>query len=308
MSLLQKLSRTGVDSRPGSRLKRHLPRLALIGILLLLGACSGTTFLYNRLNIILPWYLGSYVDLDREQKNYLDDLLQPFLVWHREEELPRYLAVIDRVTATLDRDVSADDVATISLKFEAAWFRLETRGLDWMLALGERLTEEQMAEFVDVLWKKQREYEEEYLNRSDEEFRRDSYDGLTDSLQDYLGRLDSDQHDVLRQASEDLRRSDRVWLAERAAWIERFELLLQREPGWQQRVRESIARRDDTVSEDYLDTYTHNLEVIHTAIAAVLNSRSEKQDRRLRRELDKLREDFQTLIEQGAKRSQAEAA
>jgi hypothetical protein len=36
-----------------------------------LSACSSTTFFYNRLDIILPWYLERYVDLDREQSRSL---------------------------------------------------------------------------------------------------------------------------------------------------------------------------------------------------------------------------------------------
>ena len=107
------------------------------------------------------------------------------------------------------------------------------------------------------------------------------------------------ERERLEQASQELQRSDGVWLTERRAWIERAETMLQREPGWQDQVREAIARRDDTVSQEYLDTYAHNLEVIHAAIADVIESRSEKQDRRLRRELQDLRADLQTLIDQG---------
>jgi hypothetical protein len=40
--------------------------------------------------------------------------------------------------------------------------------------------------------------------------------------------------------------------------------------------------------------------VIYRAVADTLNSRSNKQDRRLRGKLDDLREDLQTLIDQGA--------
>ena len=71
---------------------------------------------------------------------------------------------------------------------------------------------------------------------------------------------------------------------------------MQREPGWQQRLREAVASRSDTVSEEYLQLYDHNLQVIYTALAEVLNSRSDKQDRRLRGRLADLRKDFQTLI------------
>jgi len=39
--------------------------------------------------------------------------------------------------------------------------------------------------------------------------------------------------------------------------------------------------------------------VIHAALAQVLNSRTEKQDSRLRKKIADLREDLQTLVAQG---------
>jgi hypothetical protein len=265
----------------------------------LLGACSSTTFVYNRLDSILPWYLDDYVELDSSQDRQLDELLEPFLAWHRRQELPRYVALLDQVEADLDDPVSAAQVEGIYTGIEDAWLRLQDESLDWLLALGGSLSDEQVQEFLDVLQERQEEYEEEYLERSEREYREDSYESLLDSMQDYLGRLTDAQRDRLRAASLELRRSDSIWLQERAAWLQRLDILMQRQPGWQQRVREAIALRDETVSEQYSATYEHNLEVIFSAIAAVLDSRSEQQDRRLRAELRDLREDLQSLIDQG---------
>jgi hypothetical protein len=265
----------------------------------LLGACSSTTFVYNRLDSILPWYLDDYVELDSSQDRQLDELLEPFLAWHRRQELPRYVALLEQVEADLDSPVSAAQVEGIYTGIEDAWLRLQDESLDWLLALGGSLSDEQVQEFLDVLQERQEEYEEEYLERSEREYREDSYESLLDSMQDYLGRLTDAQRDRLRAASLELRRSDSIWLQERAAWLQRLDILMQRQPGWQQRVREAIALRDETVSEQYSATYEHNLEVIFSAIAAVLDSRSEQQDRRLRAELRDLREDLQSLIDQG---------
>lgn len=295
MKPLPSLSLTGVE-RPVWSPAGLMSRLVLVIALALLGACSSTTFIYNRLDMIIPWYVGSYVDLDREQKGYLDTLLEPFLVWHRREELPSYVLIIDDLESRLDRDVTADDVAAISARFEAAWFRLEARGLDWLLQLGERLSDEQMAEFRESLRDKQQDYEEKYLGRTDEKFRDESYDSFRDSLQDYMGRLNGEQRERLRQASETLLRSDGVWLEEREVWLDRLDITLQRAPGWQQAIRDDLARRDETVSPRYREVYSHNLEVIHLAIADVLSSRSDRQDRRLRSKLRNLREDLQNLI------------
>ena len=272
----------------------------LLLALLFIGGCSSTTFVYNRLDFILPWYLDDYVELDRAQDAFLDEQLQPFLAWHRTEELPRYTQILDDITRRLDAPLTAQDVAAISLEFEQAWFRLEGRALEWLLALGERLTDDQVQQFLDELWDKQEEYQKKYLERSDQEYREDSYDSLRDSVQDYLGRLDKPQKQLLETASTDLLRSDTTWLRERAAWLQRLEVMMRREPGWQQAIRDSVQRRSETVSAEYLDLYEHNLAVIHSALAQVLNSRSEKQDQRLRKKLANLREDLQTLVDQGA--------
>jgi hypothetical protein len=276
--------------------------------LVLVGGCSSTTFIYNRLDFILPWYLDDYVELNRAQDAFLDEQLAPFLAWHRSEELPRYLDILDSIDAALDRKMSAEDIGAISLDFERAWFRLEERALEWLLALGEELSDDQVREFIDELWKKQEKYEKKYLERSDDEFREDSYESMVDNLQDYLGRLDAAQKQVLEEASGQLIRSDATWLRERADWLRRLEVFLQREPGWQDRIREAIANRSETLSEEYVQLYDHNLRIIYTALAEVLNSRTEKQDRRLRNRLSDLRKDLETLISQGRGRASASAA
>jgi hypothetical protein len=87
--------------------------------------------------------------------------------------------------------------------------------------------------------------------------------------------------------------------------LQRLAVLMQREPGWQQRVRDAVAARGETVSERYREVFQHNLEVIFSTVADLLNSRSEKQDRRLRGELADLREDLQVLIAEGEATSPA---
>lgn len=284
----------------GLKAKAGIRRAVLVACLLLLGACSSTTFVYNRLDTILPWYLDDYVELNSSQDKQLDRLLQPFLAWHRQQELPRYMTILDQIDTDLDQALTPDQIGLIYTEVEVAWLQLQDQSLEWLLALGATLSDEQVEEFLAYLQERQEEYEGEYLSRSEREYREESYEAFEDSMQDYLGRLSSGQRQRLRAASLDLQRSDQVWLQERAAWLQRLAVLMQREPGWEERVREAIALRDETVSPAYLATYEHNLGVVFSAIADVLNSRSDKQDRYLRAELENLREDLQTLVAQGA--------
>ncbi|MEH6586824.1 MAG: DUF6279 family lipoprotein [Halioglobus sp.] len=276
-----------------------LRKTLLVVALLTLAGCSSTTFVYNRLDFIVPWYVGKYVSLDREQKAFLGDQLQPFLDWHRTQELPAYLELLDGMEQMLDGSVSQEQVAEAADQFEEAWLRIELRGLEWMLALGEQLSREQLEEFSESLREKQVEYEEEYLPRSDEKYREEAYDNLKDSVQDFLGRLDWGQRGILEQAAQDMHRADGIWLQERAAWMERRKTLLQREEGWQQGIRDAIANREETTSPEYLEVFEHNSQVIFKALAQVVNTRSDKQDRRLRKKLADLREDLESLSSRG---------
>jgi hypothetical protein len=280
-------------------------KICLVFCLLLLGACSGTTFLYNRLDFVLPWYVDDYAQLNSQQETYLDELISPFLVWHRNQELPAYIKIIGGIEGRLDQPLTPVDVADIFAEFEAAWLRLEGEALDWLLELGAQLSDEQIEGFLEVMSEQQEEYGEEYLERTDEEFYEDSYDNLVDNSKEYLGTLSKEQREQLGEFSGQLLRSDQAWLQERAEWMTQLAVLLERSPGWQQRVKEAVVARRENLSPEYLRIYQHNMNVIFEAIAQLLNGRSERQDRYFREKLSEVREDFETLIAQG--QSQAES-
>jgi len=274
-------------------------RVWVLIALFLVSACSSTTYVYNRLDFLLPWYMDDYVDLTAEQEAYLDELLVPFLAWHRAQELPVYLIALDHIEDGLNQPLTAEIIGTIVTDFEAAWLRLQGEGLTQLLDLGARLSDEQIAAFLEALWEQQREFEEEYLERTEAEFYEDNYDNTLDTFQDYIGRLSDVQRQWVRESSRQLLRSDQVWLQERARWLTQLAILLERKPGWQQRVRAAISARNDTASPGYQRVYEHNMDVIYQLTAQVLNARNERQSRYLKDKLSDIRQDLEALIAQG---------
>jgi Family of unknown function (DUF6279) len=281
------------------KLARHWSRAWVVTALLLLSACSGTSLVYNRLDFLVPWYVDDYAELTQEQKAYLDELLAPFLIWHREQELPTYITLLERIEASLKQPLTTAGVAAIFVEFEQAWLRLEKEALQRLLDLGTRLSDAQMASFLEVLWDRQQEYEEEYLTRTEEEFYQDSYDNLLDSVHDYLGNLSEKQRELLREASRRLLRSDQAWLQGRAEWLTQLAVLLQRQPGWQERVKAQVATRNDNTAPEHRRIYEHNMGVIYDVLAQLLNDRSDRQDRHLRDKLSELQKEIESLIAQG---------
>ena len=271
-----------------------IKRLPLIIVLLLVG-CSTTTLIYNRIDFLVPWYLGNYVELTKSQKQYLDELLIPFFSWHRYEELPKYLEIINSTKNILEGEVKPEGIATISSNVEKSWFRLEREVLVWMTPLVSNLNDEQIQSFLQVMQKKATEYENKNLGRSDNDYRQDIYEKIRDNLQQFMGELSQQQLTVVKTYSEDMHRDDGMWLQNRKALLVSLSSILERDSGWKERLSR-INQRDDPVSRSYRETNVHNLDVIYHLIAEVLNTRSEKQDKRIRRQLSKYRTDIETLM------------
>ncbi|MEM8941255.1 MAG: DUF6279 family lipoprotein [Pseudomonadota bacterium] len=276
---------------------RRLARILLCVVLLLTTSCSSTKFVYNRLDFFLPWYLGRYVDLDKSQSKALDAHLERLLPWHRYEELPAYLNTLADVEESLGSAVTVEQVAYYADEFEQAWYRVRDEAMEVMLDLGETLDQKQIDQFLKKLRKQQKKFERKYLSRSADEVADDAYDDLKDSFSDFLGRLSKDQRQILRNAAGDLVRSDEYWLSERANWISFVADELARTPGWQDRIRATIVNWEEQLDAEALAVYEANTLRVQEAAVQILNSRSEKQDKRLRREIGKLVDDLTELSE-----------
>lgn len=280
----------------GNRAGRGLRLACLLPLACLLAACTAS-FTYNNLDRLIPWYVDGYVDLSHDQRDILRGQLAPLLQWHRQEELERYVAILERIEDDLQRPVTAAVVQSWIDAITAAAERAELHMLRVALEFGATLSDEQMTELTASLWERQRDYEAEFLERSEAEYREDSFENLRDFLARQVGRLDAAQEAELRRATARLQRFDAAWLEDRAAWLRRLEPLLQRAPGWQEAVETAYLERRIQRTPAYRETLRHNLDAINPAVASVLNSLSEQQRTRAAESLDELRARLRDLAD-----------
>ena len=277
------------------------PRRALLGFVLLvaiLSGCSATQFIYNRVDILIRWYLDDYVSLDRDQQARFTTRLDALLEWHRLEELPVYVVLLDDALVILENGVSLDATRAMAARIESAAIRLQDRFLELLLSTGEDLTPAQRAGFIETLWAKQEEFEADRLARDDAEYRDDLEVRFDKQLRRYLGPLTDEQKSRLRQGVAAMTRLDHYWLQDRRVWISALsEILLSDEPNWVEPVRALIASRDEALLPEYRDGIDHNGEVILQLSRDVLLLRSDKQDKKLRARLTALRDDLAALSE-----------
>lgn len=277
--------------RPG------IGKLAAIILSVSLFAGCTATFTYNHLDWLIPWYVNDYVDLSRDQRRLLKERLAPLLQWHREEELVRYIELLNRIESDLSGAVTADHVQAWIDEIILAVERVEEIMMSVALDFGETVSDAQMNEFIESLWEQQGEYEEEFLSRSDEEYVQDNFDNLADFLDRFVGRLSPGQEQQLREASGSLRRFDAVWLEERKKWLKNLEPLLQRESGWQEAVQKAHSRRKKSRTARYQEIVDYNLRIITHAVADVLRQLSNEQHDRAVHEIDDIRSKLHKLVD-----------
>ena len=294
--------KTGQVCLPALLAQRRRPsvtRWALLGCLLIvaiLNGCSATQVIYNRADILIRWYLDDYVTLDRDQQARFDERLDALLEWHRQEELPEYVLLLDDALVILDTDVSLAATRSMAEDIESAAIRLQDRFLELLLSTGENLTSAQRADFIEALLAKQEAFETDRLARSDAEYRDDLGQRFDKQLGRYLGRLTDEQARRLQEGVAEMTRLDHFWLQDRRVWILALSnILLADEPDWADQVRALIAGRDEALLPDYREGIEHNGEVILQLSRDVLLMRTEKQDKKLRARLIALRDDLAAL-------------
>ena len=158
-------------------------------MLCLISGCSATQFIYNRVDIVIRWYLDDYVSLSRDQQAQFDERLDDLLSWHRQEELPSYVTLLDETLVILDEGVPVESARLMADTIEAAANRIQGPFLDLLLSTGQTLDRSQRQGFVETLLAKQDELEADRLARDDEDYRTDIAARFDEQMSDCLGPL-----------------------------------------------------------------------------------------------------------------------
>jgi hypothetical protein len=280
--------------------KSSISRFIAIAVFsLMLSACSGG-FFYNRLNILVPWYVDGYVDLSKSQRQRLKQDLKPLLAWHKESELSKYALFLTGVETSLDDQLSQQDVLGWMEFALGAYRQLASRSTPVLIELASRLSPEQTAQFLEEMATRQIEQEKEALDRDRQEYDQQTYDGMEEALEYWMGRLSPPQEEVIRDSARALQRYDEDWLAERQRWIDQLAKWLgERPPGWLAALEQGLEDRGDYHNRPYRDAASHNQRVLASAVAEIINLRGKRQDLRLRAELAKWRKRLVKLAEAG---------
>lgn len=279
-----------------SRWFKHIA--ALLIFTLALGACSRVGLAYRNLDVIIPWTLGDYLDMNGEQKDWFNERLRGHLSWHCTTQLPGYLDWLNRLQSMVESN-QVTDAALQERTAEAKQAIAQTAReiTPSAIELLQGLDDKQVAEMNDAFAKDLRKRQKEYVEPPVAQQIKERGERMEKRLGDWLGPLSDRQKQRVAQWSAALGDQNTQWIANRAHWQQQFSAAVaqRQSPEFAQRIETLLVNRERLWTADYRKAYA-NTEAQGRALAVDLMADSTPQQReRLLKKIEGVRKDFNDL-------------
>ncbi|MGM0576089.1 MAG: DUF6279 family lipoprotein [Myxococcota bacterium] len=156
----------------------------------------GTRFAYNHADDLVQRRIERSLDTTDEQESWLDRRLAEVHAWHREHELPRYVAFLRDARARAADGLTAEEVASLHERVIGFYRSLVRRVLPHVEAFLPRLSDRQLKHWA-IHAKERLDDREEDLDVPSDERREDRLDTRRDALEDWIGDLTDRQEAML---------------------------------------------------------------------------------------------------------------
>jgi hypothetical protein len=204
---------------------------ALVFVLATTG-CSRIQFGYGQAERVIAWTLESYLPLDKRQSAALASQLTEFKQWHCRTQVTGYAAWLRQVGAELPDGVTPEQVAARFANVRHFGRVMAEEASPRLAALARSLDDRQLDELALAMDKSNAKFRREFVDvaHSDAVARRATR--ARERLEFWSGPLTREQRQVVERWSVGLEPAQAETLGGRERW--------------QKRLRNALARRDDT--------------------------------------------------------------
>ncbi|MXI46464.1 hypothetical protein GRW89_08080 [Pseudomonas moraviensis] len=271
---------------------------ALLIFTLALGACSRVGLAYRNLDVIIPWSLSDYVDMNGEQKDWFNERLKEHLSWHCTTQLPGYLDWLDRLQAMVESN-QVSDAALQERTAEAKQAIAETAReiTPSAIELLQGLDDKQVAEMNDAFAKDLRKRQQEYVKPPLAQQIKERGERMEKRLNDWLGPLSDKQKQRVVAWTNALGDQNTQWIANRAHWQQQFSAAVaQRQSAeFAQRIETLLVNRERLWTADYRKAYANTEAQARSLFVDLMAESTPQQRQRLLKKIEGVRKDFNDL-------------
>jgi len=280
-------------------MSRWLKCLAVVITLsLALGACSRVGLAYRNLDVIIPWTLSDYLDMNGEQKGWFNERLKEHLTWHCTTQLPGYLDWLDRLQGMVASNQVTD--AALQARTQEAKQAIAQTAREITpsaIELLQGLNDRQVAEMNEAFAKDLRKRQQEYLEPSLDQQIKERSERMEKRLNDWLGPISPAQQQRVVSWSTALGDQNTQWIANRAHWQKQFSAAVaqRQSPEFPQRIETLLVNRESLWTQDYRKAYANTEAQARSLIVDLMAQSTPAQRQRLQKKIDGVRKDFNDL-------------
>jgi hypothetical protein len=279
-----------------SRWLKHFA--VLITLSVILSACSRMGLAYRNLDVIIPWTLSDYLDMNGEQKGWFNERLKEHLSWHCTTQLPGYLDWLDRLQVMVETNQVTDDALQARTQEAKQAIAQTAREITpSAIELLKGLDDKQVAEMNDAFAKDQRKRQEEYLKPSLAQQIKERGERMEKRLNDWLGPLSATQQQRVVSWSNALGDQNQQWIANRAHWQKQFSAAVaqRQSPEFPQQIETLLVNRESLWTPAYRQAYANTEAQARGLLVDLMAESTPTQRQRLLKKIDGVRKDFSDL-------------
>ena len=281
-----------------ARLLRCLRPVVLLLSCLALLSCTRLDLAYRNLDVLVPWSLGDYLDMNRQQKSWLNDRLKQQLAWHCKTQLPGYLDWLDGVRQMVaSNTVTEQGLQERTDQARQAVARVAEQITPSAAQLLRGMSDDQVREmrqnFADDIRERQAKYVQTPLARQIEQ----RSERMEKRLSPWFGGLSPEQRQRVAAWSTGLGEQNRQWIANRARWQAEFSNLMdeRQSPGFEPRLGQLLKDRERFWTPEYRAAFQNTEEQLRSLLVDLMAQSSAEQREHLDNRLGQVRRDFSEL-------------
>ncbi|PSS50677.1 DUF6279 family lipoprotein [Pseudomonas sp. BBP2017] len=274
------------------------PFLLLLVPALLAVACSRIDLAYRNLDVLVPWSLNDYLNMNRQQKAWLNQRLKQHLAWHCRTQLPGYLTWIDEVRQmVVNGQVTDQQVQARTQEVKQAIARVTDQITPSAAQLLRAMDDEQVREMRQAFTADIHERQARLVKTPLARQIAARAERMEKRLTPWLGELSPQQQLRIMAWSQGQGEQSRESVANRANWQAHFsEAMEQRKSdGFQSRLEQLLKNRETLWTPEYRQASQHSEQAARQLLVDLMAQSSEQQRRHLEQKLSQVRKDFSVL-------------
>ncbi|MFK0088793.1 DUF6279 family lipoprotein [Pseudomonas sp. NPDC090755] len=280
-------------------LYKHLRSLLfLVMAALLVLACNRIDLAYRNLDVLVPWSLNDYLNMNRQQKTWFDQRLKQHLAWHCRTQLPGYLNWIDEVRQMVaNNQVTDQQLQLRTQEAKQAIARVAGQITPSAAQLLRAMDDEQVREmrqaFSEDISERQARYVKTPLARQIEA----RAERMEKRLSPWFGELSPQQRVRIMAWSQSLGEQNRQSIANRANWQAHFSaaLDLRKSASFEPRLDQLLRHRESLWTPEYRQFYQRSEQATRHLLVDLMAQISDRQRQHLEQKLDQMRKDFSEM-------------